>query len=437
MMRPTRRAVLIFAAGFPLSLLLLAYAPDAWQLVFAYGGTVLLALLADALASLQSRRLRLDILTPERIAIGDGGAVTVGLAAEGQVQPTAIELLIDRRGDLDEAEIVTAQLVAGEPVRVALPLVPRRRGRILVDRLWLRWQGRLGLVQLTRSTAIDRAVDVIPNLHGVQSAAIQFFSRAAIYGSKVQPQRGAGTEFESLRDYAPGLDHRFIDWKHSARHRKLLCQEFQVERNQQIVLAFDTGYLMREPLDGMPRLDHAINAGLLLAWISLRSGDIVGTYGFDAAIRHYQQPLRGLSGFARIQHAAAALDYHAEETNFTLGLAGLAARLKHRALVILFTEFVDTVTAELLIESLQRLASRHLVIFVTLRDSLLQGVVDAMPESFEDVARAVVAHDLLRDRAIVLERLQRLGIHCLDVASRGLSVGLINRYLFVKQRGLL
>jgi uncharacterized protein (DUF58 family) len=266
---------------------------------------------------------------------------------------------------------------------------------------------------------------------------LQFMSREALFGSKVQEQRGEGTEFESLRDYVTGMDSRFIDWKHSARHRKLVSKEFRTERNHQIILAFDTGYLMVEPVDGLPRLDHAINAGLLLSWISLQGGDFVGLLAFDEVLRQYQQPRRGVSNFARLQRATAGLDYRHTETNFTLGLAELATRLRRRALVILFTDFVDTVTAELMIESMQRVANRHVVIFVTQRGSVLQRAVDAAPERFEDVAQAVIAHDFLRERSIVFERLERLGVHCLDVPSRGLSVALINRYLHVKQRGLI
>ena len=85
--------------------------------------------------------------------------------------------------------------------------------------------------EFTRRITLDRAIDVLPNVRGVQSAALQFFAREAIFGIKVQPQKGEGTEFEALRDYAPGLDNRFIDWKHSARHRKLVCKEFRTERN--------------------------------------------------------------------------------------------------------------------------------------------------------------------------------------------------------------
>jgi uncharacterized protein (DUF58 family) len=203
------------------------------------------------------------------------------------------------------------------------------------------------------------------------------------------------------------------------------------------VLAFDTGYLMCEPMDGISRLDHAINAGLLLAWISLRGGDLVGTYGFDATTRQYLRPTAGLANFGRIQRATAELAYHHQETNFTLGLAELNLRLQRRALVVLFTDFVDTVTAELLIESMQRVAARHAVIFVTLTDPLLRAVAETAPDRFEQVAEAVIVQDLKRDRRIVFERLARLGIHCLDVPSAGLSVGLINRYLMVKQRGLI
>jgi uncharacterized protein (DUF58 family) len=148
-------------------------------------------------------------------------------------------------------------------------------------------------------------------------------------------------------------------------------------------------------------------------------------------------PSRGLPYFIKLQGGSSQLAYRTEETNFTLGLAELNFRLKRRALVVLFTEFIDTTTAELLLESLQRMANHHAVIFVTLRDPLLPGIINARPDRFQDAAEAVVAHDLLRDRAVVLERLARMGVHCLEVPPRGLAVSLVNRYLTIKKRGLL
>jgi uncharacterized protein (DUF58 family) len=111
---------------------------------------------------------------------------------------------------------------------------------------------------------------------------------------------------------------------------KLLCKEFRTERNHQVVLAFDTGYLMCEPLEGVPRLDHAINAGLLLAWISLRHGDLVGTYGFDSAVRSIFSRPAGVSSFARVRSAPPPARLSPCRDHFTLGfgdsISGCAAR---------------------------------------------------------------------------------------------------------------
>jgi uncharacterized protein (DUF58 family) len=437
MIKPTRRAVVIFALGVPLSVFSAVWDLGLTALSFDYGLLILLALAADGVLAFPRRLLRIAVTAPERLYVGESGAAMAVIQPARYRWTARFALLCEQRGDLDPPEIAAAVLRPGQEARVALALVPRRRGQVHLDRIWVRWHGPLALIQFTRQVEVNRTIEVWPNVHAVHSTALQFFAREAIFGTKVQRQKGEGTEFEALRDYVPGLDHRFIDWKHSARHRQLLCKEFETERNHPIMLAFDTGYLMLEPIDGMPRLDHAIHAGLLLAWISLRSGDLVGIYGFDAAVREYLGPGRGMSNFARIQRAVAELDYHHEETNFTLGLAGLNSRLRRRALVVLFTDFIDTVSAELLIDSLGRVANRHVVIFVALRGTLLPRTVDAEPETFGDVAQAVVAHDFLRDRGVVLERLARLGIHCLDVVPGGLSSGLINRYLLIKERGLI
>jgi uncharacterized protein (DUF58 family) len=437
MIRPTARAVVLFAGGIPLALLVVIVEPGWWGLTFDYGALALVVIATDALLAFSPRLLDAKVSLPERLYIGEHGAVTVAFAATRYQRTVRLDVLAEQRGELDVAQVAVAELAPGRSAHAALKLVPLRRGRVHVDQIWLRWRGPLGLVEHVRRIAVNRTIDVLPNVRGVHGTALQFFAQEAVYGIKSQLQKGEGAEFDALREYSPGLDSRFIDWKQSAKHRKLLCKEFRTERNHHVIMAFDTGYLMLETVDGITRLDHAINAGLLLAWVSLQSGDLVGSYGFDAAVRHYLGPIRGVAGFARIQRATGELDYHHQETNFTLGLAELNVRLKRRALVILFTDFVDTVTAELMIESMQRVANRHVVVFVTQRGSVLQRAVDAAPERFEDVAQAVIAHDFLRERSIVFQRLERLGVHCLDVPSRGLSVELINRYLLIKQRGLI
>jgi uncharacterized protein (DUF58 family) len=194
---------------------------------------------------------------------------------------------------------------------------------------------------------------------------------------------------------------------------------------------------MSEPLAGVPRLDHAIGAGLVLGYVCLKTVDRVGLYGFDDRVRLYVAPGGGVRSFARLQRRSAQLDYGRTETNFTLGIAELSARLSRRSLVVLLTEFVDTVTAELMIENVQRLARRHLVLFVALHDPWLEAVAAREPATVDELHRAVVAGDFVRERELVLGRLRQLGVHCVDAPPGRVSAQLLDRYLEIRRRELV
>lgn len=436
MMRPTLRAVLWFAASIPLALLLIAVWPGRWYYSLYFPVGVLAMMAADMSMALSRRRLRGEPVAPVRLFVGQPGQVALTLEGEGQNRPLSITVLLEMDGDVVPPSPVEGIMQKGR-LEYALPVVPLRRGRVKIAALWLRWLAPLGLIEMRSRRKVTASIDIVPDVHGIHEEAIRFFARDAEFGVKSQLLRGDGVEFDKLCEYEQGMDNRFIDWKRSARHRKLLCKEFRQERNHQIVLGFDTGHLMLEPIEGMPKLDHAIKAGMTLGWISLHGGDLVGGCGFDARMRSFIQPGRGMPYFTQMQRFAAGLDYHTEETNFTLGLAELNARLRRRALVVVFSDFVDAISAELLTESLQLMTRRHVVIFVTFRDPMLSGRRERSPVDFTDAAEAVLADDFLRERAVVLEKVARLGVHCLEVPARGVSTALLNRYLLIKQRGLL
>lgn len=436
-MRPTGRAVLVFALGVPLSLAIVLLDPGLWPIGIVYLGLAIVVTGLDGLLALSRRALDIDVALPDVIYIGDRNDIDVALTVDSRAPDARVYIVCDVSEILETPPMAKAPVVAGTTTHVAIPLVARRRGPAEVERLWFRWRGPLGLIARHVVRTLSVEVAVVPNVRAVRHAAVEFSSIDALFGMKPQSQQGDGSDFDSLRDYTPGLDHRSIDWKHSARHRSLVCKEFRAERNHHIVLAFDTGQLMSEPLGGIPKLDHAINAGLLLGYMSLRGGDRIGLFGFDSQVRLAAEPVGGLQNFRRLQRASAELDYRHEETNFTLGLADLMGRLHRRSLVILLTEFVDTVTAELMVENLERVASRHLVIFVTLRDPSLHDTVDARPDTVLEMTRSVIADEFLRERSVVLERLRRVGIHCIDAPVEQVGVELVNRYLAVKRRELI
>jgi uncharacterized protein (DUF58 family) len=359
------------------------------------------------------------------------------MRAEGLRKPLAVDVSLDTGALLEPVPNATVTLLPETTARHEAALTPKRRGTAAVSAMTLRWRGPMGLMFRQSTHPLDLAIAVTPNIRAVKQAAVEFFARDARMGLKAQTERGSGSEFHGVRDYVAGMEHRFIDWKRSARHRRLQAREFRTERNHQIFLTLDTGHLMGEPLGRISRLDHAINAGLIMSYVSLRSGDRVGVVGFDSRVRMFAAPVGGTRAFPRLQHLMAGLEARPEETNFTLGLADLSGRLNRRSLIVLMSEFVDTTTTELMLDNVSRLVRRHLVLFVTFRDPALTGARQAEPRRMDDVARAVVADDFIRERQLVFERLRRMGVLILDAAPETLSTDLVNRYLSIQRRELI
>jgi uncharacterized protein (DUF58 family) len=437
-MRPTLRGVLLFATGVPVALGAVLISPRLWIVWLAYAGMCVVALGFDAAFGIPRRRVSVAIDAPDTLYIGEDQRGRVDIGVRGWQRGGSMDVLVDLDDDMYAPPLATASIAADGRCALDFDLRPKRRGTSSIDDVWLRWTGPFGLFERHMRTRFGRRIAVVPNVRAVRDAALRLFSqRELLSGLKVERYIGDGSEFESLREYVPGLDHRAINWKASARHRKLLCTEFRAERNHQVVLAVDTGHLMSEPLDGMPKLDHAINAGLLLCYLCLRTGDRVGLYGFDAEARTYCEPQGGIRAFHRLQRLSAELEYTTNETNFTLGLAELSTRLRRRSLVVVLTDFVDVISAELMIENLERLARRHVIVFVTLRDPSLEELTAAPPRRLDDVYRAVVAADFVRERELVLSRLRRLGVFCVDAPPARVSMNLLNRYLDIKRRELV
>ena len=309
-----------------------------------------------------------------------------------------------------------------------------RRGTARISGVDVRWQGPLGLVWRLQRTPVERSILVTPDLRPVHDEGVALMSQDAQIGMMAQLNTGAAGEFDALAEYQAGMDRRRIAWKQSARHGELLVREYRTERDNNIVLAFDCGRTMVEPIAGLPRIDRAISAGLLTAYASLKMGDRVSVMGFAAKAGALSAASAGPGSFAAVKRAVAGLEYSAEEANFTLAMSVLAQKLDRRSLIILFTDFVDTISAELMLRSIGRLLKTHLLLCVVMQDEELETLVSAAPVEADDVSRAVVAAGLLRERRIVLTRLRRMGVDVLEAPWRELGPALARRYLETKRQ---
>ena len=433
---PTLRAVVLLALAAPVALLVAAVAPGAWIAAPALGLTVLLLVAADAW--LAGRLVDSRVIVPGDVEVGAEAGIAV-LADFAGRSGGSVEAALQLDPRLAPGGAVTLALAgtAGDAFEGTARLSPTRRGTGKVERLWLRWTGPLGLGARQTARAISAEVRVWPNLAAVRSPALQVFLRDAQFGLIARRIRGAGTEFEALAEYQPGMDRRRIDWKSSARHAHLYAKEYEVERNNQIVFAFDCGQAMCEPVQGLPRIDRAVSAALTTSYVALKGGDKVALFGFAARPELATPFVADPREFHRLQSAAAGLDYHAQEPNFTLALATLAGRLQRRSLIVVFSDFTDPTSAELMIESIGRLVSKHLVIFVTMADAELEEIASAAPADMQALAMAVTADSLLHQRALVTSRLRQLGVDVIEAPHEQIGTRLIDAYLEIKRMGAI
>jgi len=430
---PTRAAIALVLAGAPVSLVLGLLAPDLWLVGVGWIAFAGCLILIDAVIGADGRKVVTDVRAPRAFSVNAVGVATVDVAF-AKARPGALEIAMETGPALSALAPTTIQIVGKNPAGARFALIPVRRGKAALAQVWARWKAPLGLVwkQIARDPGLE--VTITADIEGVKEEGVRLFAREAPHGLKLQLEAGEGADFHSLRDFQPGMDIRMIDWKRSASHGRPLAKEYRAERNNPVVLAIDTGRSMCEPIAGLARVDWALNAALLLAYVSLKVGDRVGLYSFDARPARMSGPVTGVRAFSALQRSAGEIDYSSEETNYTYGLSALADRLDRRTLVVVFTEFTDFTSAELMIETVGRLFNRHLVVFVVMRDEELDGLTHAEPVVPEDVSRAVIAGSLLRERDLVIARLRRLGVEIVDAPAKDVGPALLDRYLELKRR---
>ena len=435
---PTARAAWLTALAAPIAIVIAATAPAAWLVVPAAAAALLVLVLLDG--ALAGRLEDWKVASPADCEVGEPFNLVVIAELAGRAVGSRPEasIAVDSRLESDgRIEMLLNYKDADEAWEGVAEPVPVRRGTAQLSQIWLRWSGPLGLGARQVTHPLEQEVRIWPDLSPIRSPELQNYLRDAQFGLIARRIRGEGTQFEALSEYEAGMDRRRIDWKASARHTKLYARENESERNNQIIFAFDCGQAMCEPVEGLPRIDRAVTAALTASYVALKGGDRVSLFGF-AQRPEVMTPFVGdTRAFHQLQSAAAGLDYHPEEPNFTLALASLTSRLQRRSLIVLFTDFTDSTGAELMIESVGRLAEKHVVLFVTIEDAELNELASTEPDTLDNVAIAITADTLVRQRRIVLKRLRQMGVDIIEAPWDKIGYRLIDSYLDIKRSGAI
>jgi uncharacterized protein (DUF58 family) len=435
----SRRFYILFALGFiPLSLSW--NLPVLRYLVLIYDILLIALAIADYFISRNlPEDFRIKREFDKRFAIGDETDVRMHIenstASDYYIKikdefPPEMKLKEKREAEFNVAAQTSAEFFYG--------LTPPKRGKYTFGKTAVRWFSKFGLVWCQADLGEAESVKVYPNMRRAREMELKALGANSFLAvQRKSVRRGEGREFESMRDYVRGDELRHISWTATARRSKLTTRQYQIERDQTIIIALDAGRLMTGRIGDETKFDTAIHASLALMSAAAKGGDNCGLVVFGRKVEKYLPPKKGVAHIDAVLEALHDLEPELIEPSYPRAFRYISANSKKRSFVVILTDLVDKESSKQLINSLKLLRPRHLPLVVTIGDRDLNATVSEVPKDVKEVFTQSAAEEIILQRDAALRQVEMLGGLALDVTTQTLAPSLLETYLRVKERGLL
>jgi uncharacterized protein (DUF58 family) len=335
-----------------------------------------------------------------------------------------------------ENPVQAAEVPAGERRRLSVRLRPVRRGDLRAPHITVRSFGPLRLAARQKTVHASGSLRVLPPFNSRRHLPSKLRRLRELDGKAAVQIRGAGTEFDSLRDYVRGDDVRSIDWRATARRSAVVVRTWRPERDRRVVIMLDTSRTAAARVNDEPRLDTGIEAALLLGVLAERGGDRVEFFAFDRRTRARAGTTAGGNLLGQLVQAVAPLQAELIELDWAQVPAQVRAVSAHRSLVVLLTSLDSGAPEEGLIPMAARLAQQHVVVVASVRDPLLGEMLQDRTTAAQ-VFRAAAAERALLEREAVSVQLRQLGVEVVDAEPHQLPPALADAYIRLKAAGRL
>jgi uncharacterized protein (DUF58 family) len=332
---------------------------------------------------------------------------------------------------------VKLEVGARQVRRASYRLKAMARGVRMLGDHYVRYASPVGFWTRQLKIPASTQLRVYPDVQAVRYYELLARQNRDQWTSRMTKLRGGDTEFERLRDYLPDDDFRRIDWKATARRRKLTTREYQLEKNQNVVFMLDCGRLMTAVWDGLTALDYALNATLMLSHVAIRRGDLVGLIAFDEKVRRLVKPAGGISASSHIIQSTFDLFPQMVESDYEGAFRALRRHVRKRTLVVYIGHAIDDATARRIQRLNRELLPQHLPLCVLLKDREVESRAQALSRTADEVCTQAAAAEVLLWRDRLITEMQRGGVMVLDVLHKQLTGALVSKYLEVKARALI
>lgn len=426
------RALFLLAAG---SLIAVLFPPAVWAVLAAFLGIV-------AMMVVERRMLGAVVLTHEEAPVCVASLDEVEWIhfrfATNSARPLWIQVRrVWPRLLQEPSTTLTGTCRPGETLNLSCPIRGIARGRADLDGPHVAISA-WGWVERIVSLPGRSELKVLPNLRAVRRLHQKLndaFLRGL--GQRTAPRLGKGREFDRLREYSINDDFRDIAWKASARHSKLIVREYRLDRSQDVLVCVDRGHRMAALTTRIRRVDHAVNAAVLVSYICSRMEDRVGVLSFGAQVDSGIPQGRGASHLAKINAFSSSIQAEFIHTDYLALGAHVRRRLRRRALILIVTTLPESGDAQALVRATGMLLPTHLPLIVVLSDPALRAAAEARPASRDELSRTLVARDIWTERRRMMDDLRRRGAWVIDTGPEDAGVDSVNAYLEIKRRQLI
>ena len=329
-------------------------------------------------------------------------------------------------------------LQSGEHKEIIYKLRPVKRGEYTFGCIRLFVSTSIGLIARRYTCGRPVTVKVYPSylmLHQYELMAMS--NNLTDLGIKRIRRIGHHTEFEHIKEYVKGDDYRSINWKASARRHQLMVNTYQDERSQQVYNIIDKGRIMQSAFKEMTLLDYAINASLVLSYVTIHKEDKAGVITFAENFETFIPASKQAGYMQVILESLYRQRTTFGESDYSSLYVYLNKYVSKRSLLIIYTNFDSVVGMERQLNYLQQLAHRHVVLAVFFENVELKEFALRRPRISEDYFQQVIAEKFIYEKQYVSTILRQHGVYSLLTTPEKLSVDVINKYLEMKSKHLL
>jgi uncharacterized protein (DUF58 family) len=429
---PTRRLAVVVA----LAAILLIAAGNATTFYVVNGALLAIALIDAGLARPSTVRIGREM--SEVVSLGATGDVrwrVQNLASRPQTISIADELAPSLHAERRRARL---RVRARSTIEVVTTIRPTRRGRFDVRSLVVRIEGPIGLAARQRRIELPAVLRVYPPFRSRDEAELRINkARILEIGLRSAQGRGGGTEFDQLREYSVDDEFRRMDWAATARTGRAIVRTYRAERNQTVVSLLDNGRVMAGRVDDVPRVEHAMDAVMMLTAVATRLGDRAGLVAFDRVVRAVVPPGHARDHLGKVTEAMYELEPALTESDYRGAFTETLSRFRRRTMLVVFTDLVEQAVGESLLPALPLIARSHVVLVASVQDPDVIRWSEAIPQDAGEAYRKSAAVSAIDERRRTAARLRGMGATVVDDAPGRMAARLADAYLRVKATGRL